>query len=88
MKIKHREERDGEHHMKNEEETIGIGTDFGDSGCAKNEKSDDCEETEDDIAILNSLAEEGRLNEKIQVHGRMNREENDNNPTKQAVIRV
>ena len=88
MKIKCRENRDREQHMKNKEEAIGIGTNFGDCRRSYNEESDNREKTEDDIAILNSLAEEGRLDEKVQVHGRMNGEESNNNPTKQPVVGV
>lgn len=74
--------------MKNEEKAIGIGSNFRHGGRANNEKSGDCEETKDDIAIQNSFAEKGESYEKVQVHGCMNEEKSNNNSTKEPVVGI
>lgn len=88
VEVENWEDREGYGHVDDEEEEVVLPPNPGESCRAEDEEAGDGEETEDHVAVLNSLDEEGFLDEEVQVEGSVQGEEQEHDSAEGTMVGV
>lgn len=80
MEIEDRKKHDGEEHMADEENAVGVVAHFREGGGTKDKEGGDSREAENNIAVTDAFGEQALLNVKIQIERSVQGEKGDEDP--------